>query len=377
MSLKLDIKIEELVDIEYLSQQWKALEKEANASFFLTWHWIYAWVNLSTPETHILRLSAYDDGQLIALALFNKKNIIRRGILHSRVLELNDYGLPGLNMVIEHNGILAARGYEESAPSEMLKYLSQQYDVWDELNINGINEGDKFIDRKLIKILNLEFVISSTSESRYVDLDRLRNENIEYLSTLSRNTRYQIRRAIKKYNNSGKLVIDVAKDVSEALEYFEGLKTYHQAHWNLKGHSGCFSNPNWIKFHTDIIVGAVENGEIQLMRVLAGEKIVGYLYNFIRDKRVYMIQSGFNYENDTSLHPGYVTHYMAIEYNLNAGNSIYDFLAGDARYKRSMSSNSTRLLWVTLQKQRLRLRIERLFKTVAIYLLRKDRNVEF
>jgi CelD/BcsL family acetyltransferase involved in cellulose biosynthesis len=74
---------------------------------------------------------------------------------------------------------------------------------------------------------------------------------------------------------------------------------------------------------------------------------------------VYSYQSGFNYEEDNRLKPGLVSHRVAIEHCLAAGDAVYDFLAGDDRYKRSLGTHGGRLFWLTLQERRLSFSLER------------------
>ena len=69
--------------------------------------------------------------------------------------------------------------------------------------------------------------------------------------------------------------------------------------------------------------------------------------------RVYAYQSGFRYSQDNRLKPGLVSHLEAIELNRRLGHEAYDFLAGDARYKRSLSNKSNELLWLVLQRRRM------------------------
>ena len=58
------------------------------------------------------------------------------------------------------------------------------------------------------------------------------------------------------------------------------------------------------------------------------------------------------------LKPGLIAHHKAIEFNYEEGMSMYNFLASDDRYKRSLSTNKDELLWVSLQKDELRFRLE-------------------
>ena len=134
-------------------------------------------------------------------------------------------------MMIEYNGVLVARDYAYSAPGKILEGLLNLQNEWDELQISGICEDNPFIDQEYINRLGLEIEERAVSYSRYVDLENLRKNNIDYLSTLSRNTRYQIRRSIKGYNNEGELIISVADGVDECLNYFHELGKLHQEYW--------------------------------------------------------------------------------------------------------------------------------------------------
>jgi hypothetical protein len=83
-----------------------------------------------------------------------------------------------------------------------------------------------------------------------------------------------------------------------------------------------------------------------------------YLYNFVSGDRVHFYLSGVNYGVSHAIRPGMLAHWMAIEKNLSEGKSLYDFLAGDARYKRSLSTGEDRTLWLVLRRPRWRLELE-------------------
>ncbi len=372
----LDIYIEEVEDALSLRGQWQTLEKESDAPFFLSWHWIGNWLALKPDNTSIKKLSAIHNGRIVALGLFTVQSVTRHLFFRSTQLHLHEYGLPGLNMVIEHNGFLVAKGYAHCAPQQMLEYFVANDKEWDEIKISAICELSPLVGAELINALNLKVIATAASDSKYVDLGKLRSESKDYLSTLSSNTRYQLRRAIKKYSSSGPVTLKEASGVDEALEYFDALKELHQEYWRRKGLPGSFANPNWEKFNRAIITEIADDGEAQLLKITAGEQVIGYLYNLVRNGHVNMIQSGFNYNQDPSLHPGYVSHYLAIEHNLKLGNLVYDFLMGDARYKQSLSNGSEPLIWVVLQRKRLRFYIENTAKDLAKYILRRDKNID-
>ena len=75
--------------------------------------------------------------------------------------------------------------------------------------------------------------------------------------------------------------------------------------------------------------------------------------------RVYGYQSGFCYEADSKRKPGLVSHYLAIEHNIAAGAGVYDFMAERGQHKGSLSSVQEDMAWITLQRRRPVLRLER------------------
>jgi CelD/BcsL family acetyltransferase involved in cellulose biosynthesis len=109
-----------------------------------------------------------------------------------------------------------------------------------------------------------------------------------------------------------------------------------------------------LEFHRTLIRQAFAKGSIQLLRVAAGEETIGILYNFVKNGKIYFFQSGFRYGSDKHLKPGLVTHALAINHYLNAGFNDYDFLAGDAQYKRSLAKDCRQMAWVVFQRPRVK-----------------------
>ena len=95
-----------------------------------------------------------------------------------------------------------------------------------------------------------------------------------------------------------------------------------------------------------------------LPRIAAGECEIGCRYNFAWRGKVGAYLSGFSYEDDSKLKPGLVSHYLAIEHHLKGDARVYDLLAGDMQYKRSLAMESPPMYWADLQRPRLKLRLE-------------------
>jgi CelD/BcsL family acetyltransferase involved in cellulose biosynthesis len=56
--------------------------------------------------------------------------------------------------------------------------------------------------------------------------------------------------------------------------------------------------------------------------------------------------------------PGLVCHALAIDHNCRCGHLEYDFLMGDAQYKRSLSTSASEMTWLRLRRRLLKYRVE-------------------
>ena len=128
------------------------------------------------------------------------------------------------------------------------------------------------------------------------------------------------------------------------------MAALHQQYWIGRGKPGAFAEPFFGRFHHALIHRAAAGQSVDLMRIAAGDRIVGYLYNFVQDGWVAAYQSGFAFGPDADiLRPGLVCHLMAIEHYRRAGRQRYDFLGGEARYKRSFADMEIALLWAEVR----------------------------
>ena len=191
-----------------------------------------------------------------------------------------------------------------------------------------------------------------------VDLELVRQRGGNYRAGLGRSTRAGVNRAIRLYEARGGIEYRVARDVDEALEFFDGLERLHRAVWAARGKSDSFANPAFGPLHRDLIRHSMDAGVVRLCRLSAGGQDFGYLYNYVWRGRVFNYQSGFAYEDDNRIKPGLVSHVLAIEDALARGEESYDFMAGSAGHKIHLANAQTPMNWITMGPDRLASRLE-------------------
>lgn len=332
-------------------------------SLFLSAAWLSACFEGWRDGARYSVLELADEGRPPVWALLGRRTVVRHGVLPVRVVALNQSTVELLDQPwIERNGFFGGSPEQFGRHlALMLKTLERQSD-WDELRLGGLVDEHAQVALYQAARSRLACRLDSEQPSFSVDLEAIRTQQGgDYLSALSANTRQQLRRARRLVEQThGPVVIDQAASIAQALQWFELTGSLHRARWGGEDddpHSSGFDNHAFVAFHRRVIELTFPTGGIQYLRLRAGSKVLAYLYNFVAGDRVHFYLSGIDY-SDPKAKPGMLAHWLAIESNLAAGRRVYDFLAGDARYKRNLSTHRSRTLWLVLQRPRWRLQLE-------------------
>lgn len=317
------------------------------------------WLETLPAENNVRLIVGFIDEEPMVAFFMGTAKRRKYGIFSSRIVSLNTTGMPYFDkLYLEYNSVLA----DPSIPLDSdLLFRSIDNMVWDEVHLPGLSL--QFMD-KLRNLLdrdgaNFFALIDEQSSAAYVDLDAVRAAEMDYLSFLSSNRRSQIRRSIKEYEKDGVIDIVEAGTLQEAQDFFDGLVGLHQKEWTERGGAGAFSNEYLFEFHKKLIASRFSEGEIQMLRISTPKQVLGYLYNFLYNGRVYFYQSGFNYLPGNLYRPGLVSHYCSILHNARSGNSVYDFLAGDADYKSSLATGLDDMYWIRVFRRPVRYHVEK------------------
>jgi CelD/BcsL family acetyltransferase involved in cellulose biosynthesis len=333
------IELTSLPELAVLQSWWRELEARAKPSFFNSWTWIGTWLEVLPSSLEVALLKARQGDLIIGLGVVVRgRSHLLKGIpvdcwrLHATGLsELDD-------LTIEYNGFLLDERHAGVAAPDMIRYLIEHSSA-PHIEIPHTHEShEAYIDDLGPAYLTRR----QLHYSRAVELAAVRDAKGQFLPLLSANTRSQIRRSQKEYSKFGELTIHQAESLTEARSYLAALKVLHEHSWQERGQASGFSSHEVAQvFHDKLLAAAFPRGEVQLLRIAAGPRVLGYLYNFCHDGRVAFYQSGFQYHLlDKHDRPGIISHVMAIEYNAARGEQRYDFMAGNHRYKASLATHT-------------------------------------
>ena len=332
-----------------IGRLWSDLQQRADHSFFQSWSWIGAWLASLPAEIEPLCLTARAGRETVGLGLLTARRSRRYGVLGARGLHLHQTGDNRLDqLTIEYNGLLLDRRDPAGIARASLNHLGAETKLWNELYLPGVDPTW----RDWATAVGTPDLIQD-SVCRYVDLAA---GDDAWWRSLSGNARQQLRRAQRL---CGTIAVDVADDLATAWQIWGELKALHQTAWRARGADGAFANDWFTAFHERLIAERLGAGEIQLLRLRSDGETVACLYNFTYGRRALAYQSGFAIDADNRRKPGLVAHAAAIALNRARGLSVYDFLAGEAQYKRSLADAETRLVWLAVRRPTLTFAAER------------------
>jgi CelD/BcsL family acetyltransferase involved in cellulose biosynthesis len=353
---------EPLPPLPALEREWRMLESAGRPSFFTSWHWTGTFLTALPPTSRPKLLRGVAEGQTVAMALLGANAVRRRhGLVRSRSLFINESGDPRFDsLTVEHNGLIALAGWEPVVWDDLIAWFADVHDEADELHLGG---SMRRLPQTALARCGLGCCETSLP-SYSVDLCRLTASDGELYPVLSANARQQLRRAVRYFERFGALSLAEAQSVSEALTFFDLMKALHCASWERRGKPHSFTGEFFEPFHRLLIERSFAEGGTQLLRACAGDRVLGYLYNFRLGNRVYAYQSGFD-DRDRRERPGIVTHFLAIRHAFRSGARVYDFMAGRNRLKESFATRCEPMLWQVVQQPRLAFRLEHLARRVT------------
>ena len=328
---------------------WRELAARSGASFFLTSEWVETWLEVFGEQLDPRLLVFVEAGEPVGACLLVRR-LHWRKFIPMRRLHLNCSGEDHDDgTCVEYNRLLCLPGRDADVAAALGAWIRRIR--WDELALDGMESVPALTEGCRPE--------TSLRPSYYVDLATLRSSGAGYDSVLSSNTRQQIRRSIRIYEEAaGPLTVEQPRDKRMALEFLEELAELHQKAWSDKGKPGVFASNRFRRFHSRLIERSFTDGRVQLIRVASASQVVGLLYSFLYQGRIYFYQSGFAYQPDNRAKPGLMTHYLAISHYLAERPDVdqYDFLAGDSQYKRSLAKDQRTLEWLVAQRPTLRVR---------------------
>jgi hypothetical protein len=325
---------------------WRSIEEEIDfVPLACSSDWTLTWLRHYGDAVHHRFAVAEAGGRVRAVVLITEEERTR-GPFRLRKLHLGTAGEPrGEGVYVERNGVLANPGDREQVASALLEALSRDRS-WDELELDGFRpeHAEAFLGAE-------PSLVAHDATSPCLDLRNGSGGVDALLALLRPKTRKRMRSNLRAI---GSVESEWAESPAQALDIFEELCALHQADWEGRGGQGAFASPRFTAFHRDLIAKLAPDSVV-LFRVSAKSGTIGCLYGLVDGEDVLSYQAGIARSDDNRLSHGLVAHVLCMAACADRGFRLYDLLAGDASYKRRLTTAEGTLVWARVRRPRARL----------------------
>lgn len=313
-----------------LRDEWnELLARSARKSFFLTWEWQYNWWRFYQNIDQVKELKI--------IVLRDENNDIQA------VLPIYLAGVPGLLGRKLKLLYFVGSGHESSEYLDVIvaaenedRITTALFNALLEIEADGIHFSDLREDSFLLPVLQ-EWAAGKNlyAEKRYWKTCPhipLHGDYESFISSLSKNMRYNIRRRTRNLEKKNDVVFRRVESKTEAENAVSILYELHRKRWATREGTSKFDDPQREDFHKFVAGPLLEADRLRFYILEVDGDPVATLYCFVYAGHVYYYQAGMEPEMEKQS-IGMVVMGKAIEASFAEGAHEYDFLRGLEDYK--------------------------------------------
>ena len=352
----LTVRAFDLLQISDVEQYWKNIEKRAEPiSYFLSWDWIGSWVNTCKPSGFFI--VGFDEAEPVAIGFIGTPDNNGIGWLNKAGIDKKD------QVWIEYNDFFITADNKTKIRQFMVSFL---------LN-------NKTFGLKKLHIDMTTLALKDYGQNGYIKLvsdgylQRLKDVQglSQLLNKYSKNTKRQIKKSEDLLKQTGELKLEVLSEDKQADVLLNEISELHKSQWvDSKWGSG-FTNEEFVKCHQQLITLP----STKILCLTCDGIPIAYGYFLLSGGSVNFYLSAIDKNPDNKIKVGLLFHCYAMLHFSKQGFKIYDFLAGDARYKKSLSSEHYRLNSLVIYGDSWSNKLEKMVRKIRS-IIRRDKEVE-
>lgn len=343
-----------------LSEPWCKLNNEQQTKFFLSWQWIGPWL-LSLPSSIKVNTLVFEkNDEVVGVAAVPE--LFRKSLFWKfKQGHLNRSGDDSLDQIwIENNKVLTS--LKNPAYLASLYELIMEEACLDELMIT-VMSGEDYANATEFKLLQSLYNVEIEYEENGYYLPIYKDESVE--KKYSKSLKKQLKQTVNCADSLGlNLRFEEVTDAVSMKEILEKSSHWHIEKWRDTATPSGFANEHFVGFHRELIDNSEikERCRVRLFALWDGDLLLGILYGMQEKDWFGFYLSSIKQTNDNRLRLGLYMHHKAIGSLAKDGINVYDFMAGEARYKKQFGSICMRYGKMAIRRKKMALDAERWLK---------------
>jgi CelD/BcsL family acetyltransferase involved in cellulose biosynthesis len=311
--------------------------------WLLTWWGVFG--NLGGRQLRLVRFA--DGDRLVGLApLLRRRHWYRPGIPFRRLEPLGS-GEPEADSVCsDYLNVIAERGAEGPVARALAEVLAGgALGTWDEL-VLPMMDGDGPMPGLLVAAFRdagLSAETVATGAAPYIPLP---SSWEAYVRSLNKKDRYHLLRSLRDFEEwaGGQSTLERATSAAELARGKQVLIDLHRQRWQSADEPGTFRTRRFLAFHDAVMAQLLDEGALELLWLTAHGEPVAAHYSIVWNGKGYFYQCGRKMDLPRNIRPGTVLLAHAIRGAIEAGRREFDFLNGEAVYKKQLAVASRPLV---------------------------------
>jgi len=318
-----------------LKSEWNDLLERAPINcIFYTWEWQSTWWNVYQPG-ELWVLACREDDRLLGIApLFVTESERGRSVQIIGCVDVTDY----LDFIVD-----AARLGDVFAV--FADYFAAHRAAFDLLDLCNIPQ-DSATRAILPDLLEKRGFDATVTQQEVCPVIELPKDWGQYLGSLDKKQRHEVRRKLRRIHGASNeidwYIVNGRHNLQEEISQFMRLMAASDPQ-----KEEFLRDANNVRFFENMVPLAQKCGWLQMNFLTVGDVRIAAYINFVYGNRVMVYNSGLNYREYGRLSPGIVLLAYNIQYAIQQGYRVYDFLRGSETYKYRMGGRDTAVMNIT------------------------------
>jgi CelD/BcsL family acetyltransferase involved in cellulose biosynthesis len=304
--------------LDALEPEWRELLPRCSyAPVFLSPLWLRTWWSEFGTDRELVLLSVRDDQRLVGVV-----PLMREGARLS---------FAGDTEVCDYMDVPCTSGRESEVLSALFRSLGEE--PWEELSLWAMREDSPAL--ATLPAVAAEFGLTFSKEAEDVCPQiNLPADFEEYVSSLDKKDRHELRRKLRKLPQAGDVELEVLTapaDVEPAIDDFLWMLRESRAD------KAAFMTPQMESFFRRLVVNLAAESLIEMIFLKLGGKRTAAVLCFRGEQETLLYNSGYD-PAYAGYSVGLLSKALALQRAIENGHKRFDFLRGHERYKYELGA---------------------------------------